>query len=534
MSSAMSAASASLFRLACAAVTIAACSSPITPITSSPITPIPSSPSPTPERPAATASPSPAPSFIPLAVVTRFTDLRVSVEEDELAAAFEAGEVLVPCSLEALELGDAGIAPPWPGECLDPGSIVERVAAESGRLGLLPVDAVSPVVKVLRIGEADLFGSPARRSGPYPLGALGVVPEDAVEYVADEVRTVISLGDTCPDRGVAQQAITLGKGWDWVLDGGTARYTGTHRDTRFSGRDGRGWAVVDAVRVGDHGKVRGIMGDADVTVMFFGCPLIRGFTVGKGATTSFSVDPKTAELFAGAGVDVVTIASNHIFDRGADGLRQTMGFLDVAGIRHVGAGLTLDQALEPAVVEVRGLRFAFAGFDDTVGSPRASADSPGTASLSTKNVTEAARRARAAADVVVALPRWNWPEYYAAFTERALKQRDRLFAAGFDQVLGFGTHWASAMSLTSDANGARVAVSSHGNFVFGQDWSRQTQEGLIYETTFYGTRLVQVRVIPYIVLDQAQPNLTDPETDGAFVQRQVFDASLFELPAGLP
>ncbi|MEI8332795.1 MAG: hypothetical protein WCH74_02915, partial [Chloroflexota bacterium] len=76
--------------------------------------------------------------------------------------------------------------------------------------------------------------------------------------------------------------------------------------------------------------------------------------------------------------------------------------------------------------------------------------------------------------------------------------------------------------------GWRVAVTSHGNFLFGQDWSRQTQEGVIYETTFYGTRLVQVRLHPYFVMDSAQPSLTNPTTDGAYVLEQVYEVS--DLP----
>jgi hypothetical protein len=84
--------------------------------------------------------------------------------------------------------------------------------------------------------------------------------------------------------------------------------------------------------------------------------------------------------------------------------------------------------------------------------------------------------------------------------------------------------------LTPGPDGPQLAVSSHGNFLFDQAWSRQTQEGVIYELTFYGPRLAQVRLHPYIILSHGQPNLTDPETDGAFVLDQVFGESSFELP----
>ena len=68
-------------------------------------------------------------------------------------------------------------------------------------------------------------------------------------------------------------------------------------------------------------------------------------------------------------------------------------------------------------------------------------------------------------------------------------------------------------------------ILGHGNFLFGQSWSQQTQEGMLPELTFRGTQLVQVRLHPYIMLNQAQASLTDPETDGHYVLQRVFDAS---------
>ena len=44
--------------------------------------------------------------------------------------------------------------------------------------------------------------------------------------------------------------------------------------------------------------------------------------------------------------------------------------------------------------------------------------------------------------------------------------------------------------------------------------------------TFVGTRLVQVRLISTVVLDNAQPNLTNPATDGQFVLSQVLGPSI--------
>ena len=92
--------------------------------------------------------------------------------------------------------------------------------------------------------------------------------------------------------------------------------------------------------------------------------------------------------------------------------------------------------------------------------------------------------------------------------------------------MGHGTHWASAIDFTRrEDGGIGLTVLSHGNFLFGQGWSQQTQEGMIPELTFRGTELVQVRLHPYVMIDQAQANLTDPTTDGRYVLERVFAAS---------
>ncbi len=188
--------------------------------------------------------------------------------------------------------------------------------------------------------------------------------------------------------------------------------------------------------------------------------------------------------------------------------------------------MNLAKALEPAVLEVRGIRFAFVGFNEIPGSAEASASKPGVAYLNEENVRAAVGAARKVADVVIVVPQWGWPEYHANFTKRQREQMKLFWEAGADHVVGHGTHWASAVSLTKGERGHRFVISSHGNFLFGQDWSRQTQEAVVVELTFVGTKLAQARLHPYIMLNQAQANVTNPTTDGEYVLNQVWSNSI--------
>jgi len=253
---------------------------------------------------------------------------------------------------------------------------------------------------------------------------------------------------------------------------------------------------------------------------------VHGF-VQHNHGTLFTIDPKVASLMQRVGMDVLSLASNHISDLGRQGIKETLRYADAAGLLHAGAGLDLAQAMAPAVVNVRGLRFAFLSWDATHVSRAATPHSYGTLQPDGGLIKQAVAQARSQADVVIAMPQWNWPEYIRPFTKWALELRDAWFRAGVDDILGSGTHWAGAISVTrpNPDRGWSVAVTSHGNFLFGQDWSRQTQEAMLVELAFRGPDLVQVRLHPYIVLDQAQPSPIDPQTDGAYVLDQVFKAS---------
>jgi poly-gamma-glutamate capsule biosynthesis protein CapA/YwtB (metallophosphatase superfamily) len=176
---------------------------------------------------------------------------------------------------------------------------------------------------------------------------------------------------------------------------------------------------------------------------------------------------------------------------------------------------------------VNGLTFGFIGFNQIVGSVEAAPGVPGVAWLNEENIREAASRASAAADIVICVPQWwGGGEYHAQFLGDMRRQQEVFFDAGCDHVLGHGTHWSGPIEITpADDGDHRVTMVSHGNFLFGQEWSQQTQEGVTLELAFRGTELVQARMHPYIMLEQAQTNLTDPETDGLYVLNRIYEAS---------
>ena len=94
----------------------------------------------------------------------------------------------------------------------------------------------------------------------------------------------------------------------------------------------------------------------------------------------FRADPNWAvPAFQRAGVDVCALANNHVLDYEEVALFDTLDALDEAGVARAGAGRTLDEALEPAFLDVDGLTLAFVSLTDNTPEYAADESAPGTA-----------------------------------------------------------------------------------------------------------------------------------------------------------
>lgn len=71
-----------------------------------------------------------------------------------------------------------------------------------------------------------------------------------------------------------------------------------------------------------------------------------------------------AEVITQSGIDAFGLASNHILDGGADGLRMAQDYVDRNSLKHFGSGMLLNQAEAALYMEVGGHRLALLGACD--------------------------------------------------------------------------------------------------------------------------------------------------------------------------
>jgi poly-gamma-glutamate capsule biosynthesis protein CapA/YwtB (metallophosphatase superfamily) len=269
---------------------------------------------------------------------------------------------------------------------------------------------------------------------------------------------------------------------------------------------------------------------ADLTVANLECTLTdRVLPPHDWNTFSFGSSTRAVEGLRFAGIDVVSLANNHSRDMGLGPFVEMLDVLRESDIAYVGAGRNLDEAHAPHVVELRGKRYAFLGYDE-IGSAAygATESTPGTAAMSEEAVRRDVAAARRVADVVIPFFHWG-TEYTNRPTERQRRVAHAAVEAGAAMVLGSHAHWVQAFEFYE---GAFIAYGL-GNFVFDQDWSTETTQGVIMHASFVDGRLASVRFVPIQIEDLHQPRIVSRAAGRAILDR-IFSVSAPAAPERWP
>lgn len=171
---------------------------------------------------------------------------------------------------------------------------------------------------------------------------------------------------------------------------------------------------------------------------------------------------ESAGILKNWGVDVVSLANNHMFDYGWEGFVQTRQRLDEAGIRYLGAGKDLEQASSPLILDVKGTRIGLLAYSwEFVQTTCASENSYGCAPLDKELMVEQIHNIKSQVDVVIVLPHWGYCEYSFPTPEQVELGR-HLIKAGATAVIGHHSH--IVQGITSE--GSELVAFSLGNFAF--------------------------------------------------------------------
>ncbi len=220
-------------------------------------------------------------------------------------------------------------------------------------------------------------------------------------------------------------------------------------------------------------KVADLLSRPDVTFANLETPVAPANDKGTRSYV-FNAPMAAVKALAHAGVGVVSVANNHLFDQGRDGFLETLAQLDAAGMPYVGAGAAPAEA-GPRRLTVNGLAVDFLGWarffngsgNDCPPALRA-APCVRAALLDPERAIAAVRAASATADAVVVSLHWG-EEYAHQPRADDVELAHRLADAGALVILGHHPHVLQPIELYLRPDGkVSVIAYSLGNFISNQ------------------------------------------------------------------
>ncbi len=214
-------------------------------------------------------------------------------------------------------------------------------------------------------------------------------------------------------------------------------------------------------------------------------------TAMPGKQYTFRAKTENAQILNELGVDIVSLANNHVYDFGEAAFLDTLDTLSAAGIPYVGAGRTIDEASLPQYFLVGGMKVAYVAAsraEKNILTPEATETTPGVLRTYDPALFLAAVQLAAEnADVVVAYPHWG-TENSTTLEDAQTTLARQLIDAGADLVVGAHPHILQGIEFYKD----KPIVYSLGNFWF----NTAAVDTALLEVTLNDPHNLSLRVAP--------------------------------------
>lgn len=220
---------------------------------------------------------------------------------------------------------------------------------------------------------------------------------------------------------------------------------------------------------------------------------------------------------------VLNLANNHALDQRAAGLENTRKVLAENEITYLGVGADLSEAWKPKIITVNGLKLGF------LGASYASVNDGGVARNNlvariedTEYLKNSLESLKKDADFIVVTMHAG-VEYVRQPHQPQIDFAHAAIDYGADLVIGAHPHWIQIIEKYKD----KYIFYSLGNFIFDQEWSQDTKEGLVLKVSLEGqiainpplntsnfrekAKLKEIELIPVIIENYSTPRLAKEE-----------------------
>lgn len=261
-------------------------------------------------------------------------------------------------------------------------------------------------------------------------------------------------------------------------------------------------------------KVKDLLGSTDYTVANAEWTAADGIAYPL-AGLSFASPARSLDGLTYAGIDAVSLANNHSMNGGVVAFEQMLTNLQTRNIGFFGAGKNFTEAHTPYIADIKGVKVAFLGYTAIPGNVEVGPSTTGNAFIKITpwypftesyiaQMESDIKAAKTKADVVI--PYFHWSEEYTHLANEQMRQvAHRAVDAGATMVVGSHPHWVQGVEWYNN----RLITYSLGNFVFDQEQSLKTKQGVVLTTGWSGTELIDAKLTPIQIEQYYQPRILE-------------------------
>ncbi len=180
------------------------------------------------------------------------------------------------------------------------------------------------------------------------------------------------------------------------------------------------------------------------------------------------------------GLDLLSLANNHRYDCGPDGLATTVKSLTDLGLAPLVPGS------QPVFRQINGLKLAFLAFDDIL------------LPIDLSAAVQAIQSAHSSGAVVVVAVHWGM-EYQSGATARQKALARQFAEAGAALIVGTHPHVLQPAAWIPTARGKTLVLYSLGNALFDQPGLPDTRQSALVLVTLTSAGVQALRVTPFVI-----------------------------------
>lgn len=287
-------------------------------------------------------------------------------------------------------------------------------------------------------------------------------------------------------------------------------------------------------------KIYGILSEKVVNIMTSSDIMVANneFTISNRGEKmpnkyyTFRASPERLSIYKEMGVNLVTLANNHIYDYGIDAFNDALDSLEQYNIPYIGAGRNIEEAKEPFYYIINGYKIGFVNAtraEKYILTPEATDTTGGVLRCYDPttfiNVIEETKKN---SDFVIALVHWG-KEDSSDLEQVQLDTSKQYINAGADLIVGTHAHTLQGIDFYND----KAIVYNIGDFIF----NHETKDTGIFQLKINNDGTFKYYFLPckqqdkytYLLADQEKarvltkmqnlsPNITIND-DGEFYQK---------------